>query len=421
MPYRIAFFEPDHTGHHLPYLARALGGFVDLDVELTLVTSPACPGSVEFGKSLAGFGSRLKVVTPLVGGPSSPLRNGIHRFRQLQGVLSDLKPDHFFIMYADGLWQLAEMASRLRLFSVPKGTVIEAILYRGGLAYPDAKGRSVGIKRALFTSMLRRATFSVLHMDDELLFDFAATHVGSQPVGGSRLVLTPNPVELRPMASIAEHRARCGLPADGRMIATTGMIAAYKGATQLIDAFCRFATSSGARPTDRLLLAGPHDAGAKARLLEADAAALTAAGRIIHIDRFLSDQDMFDFTGAGDVVSACYPNHSGRSSIILWAAATGRRVLAAERGCIGHVVKTNGLGDTVDPHDGAAFASQIGVAMDRAWSDADVRRVRGYSEFHSFANYRASISRFARERIGAPLLPQIEGVTAGQIRAAAGA
>jgi len=97
---------------------------------------------------------------------------------------------------------------------------------------------------------------------------------------------------------------------------------------------------------------------------------------------------MYSVAAASDLVTAPYPNHSGRSSIILWADASGTPVLATHRGCIGRVVETERLGSTCDVGDRGAFSAAIRAGLNRSWTPADRDRVTRYGQSRSVDNYR---------------------------------
>ena len=216
----------------------------------------------------------------------------------------------------------------------------------------------------------------------------------------TRVVLTPNPVWLGPPLPLGEARQRMELPVDGRDMSLTASIAPFKGALLLLEAFRRLA-DGGASSTDRLLLAGPHAGPVRQRLAEEPYRSWVADGRILSWDRFLTEEEMYTCAAASDLVVAAYPNHHGRSSIILWAAAAGRPSLGVAWGCIGHVIEQNALGETCDVLDIEKFAERLSLGLSIPWSQADADRVRRYAEFHSIENYQRIGTSLVRERVEA--------------------
>jgi glycosyltransferase involved in cell wall biosynthesis len=148
-----------------------------------------------------------------------------------------------------------------------------------------------------------------------------------------------------------------------------------------------------------LLLAGPHEAEVKAKLAEPPFAALLSAGRIHSIDRFLDENEMLMVAEASDLVLAAYLNHSGRSSIILWAGAAGKPVIGADRGTIHYVIHKERLGATCNVRDASEFVSTMRLMLDSPWNPEDAQRVREHAQWHRIENYQQLSSELVRSRL----------------------
>ena len=184
---------------------------------------------------------------------------------------------------------------------------------------------------------------------------------------------------------------------EGRVISLSGVIDKRKGADILAGAFAQ-AIRNGLDDAT-LLLAGPHYDDIKGALAAPEVRTLLDTGRILSIDRLLDEQDMYCAAAASDLVAAPYPNHSGRSSIILWAAAAGTPVLATHRGCIGHVVETENLGLTCDVSDPEELAAAIEAGLNQPWTTSDRERALRYGKQHTVDNYRELNARLVMRRI----------------------
>ena len=68
-----------------------------------------------------------------------------------------------------------------------------------------------------------------------------------------------------------------------------------------------------------------------------------------------------------------YVGHIGMSRVLLEAATVGTPVVAHEEGLVGHLVRSRGLGSTVDCRDSRAFAAAIRALVD------DPRAIERYS------------------------------------------
>ncbi len=393
-PYRLLLYEPIHTGHHLPYLARMLPALLDPRVKITLATTPAAIASDEFKQTLSPFADRINIEAICTTPPRNPRKNAAHRLRELLFCARTLKPDHIMVLYADGLWQPLTLRSLLSNKPIDPSIAIELFLYRGGFTYSDASRPIDRLSRFLFKHAVRKNLFAVLHLDDEILHAYALSL--ARPDTGPRCILTPNPVKILDAVDANTARKQLNMPASGRYIVAMGMMTPLKGMDLLIDAFLEHA---GAHPDDRLLLAGPHAEEIKSILNRTAIAKLVESQQIICLDRFLSEDDMFICSAAADLVVAPYPNHSGRSSIILWAAAAQRPSLGVNRGCISHVIKRQKLGWTCDVKNAAVFAGALGKALDEPWTLEDAYRVREYAKTHSIENYKKSACQLLRSKL----------------------
>lgn len=255
------------------------------------------------------------------------------------------------------------------------------------------------VRRVMFRSLLRRGVFDRLHIDHELLYD-KASRWAARSRSKTELVLTPNPILLADPMNKADARRELGLPVSGRLVTTTGMIASWKGVDRLLAAFLQFTEGSGSKVDDRLLLSGPHSDEIREILGQPAYRALVERGQIVSIDRFLNEQQMFTCAAAGDLTAAVYPHPSGRSSIILWAAAAGRPSLGTDAGCIGYVIRQQRLGLTAESLAPQPLARQIEQALAMPWTDDDVARVRQYASTHSVENYQRVACDFVRRRLG---------------------
>ena len=393
----VLFYEPSHTGHHYPYLARMLPAFVELPAKLTLLTTEKGRTSDEFEHYLSPFVDDLTVMTSCQEIPPhiKPVANAKFRALEAMRLTKALNPDHLMILYGDGIWQcLAARAMTFRKTFAPSVTV-EGILYRGGFSYPDANSIQNGIKRQMFKRLLKAGVFDRLLLDDEYLYDYALAVQPTKP--RTQVTLAANPVFLKPMQSQSSARSEIGLPTDGRIISLSGAIDARKGADLLVRAFIK-AKQEG-RVDAKLLLAGPHADEIRALLKSAEVSPYVDTGEVISMDRLLVGDEMFFVAAASDVVTAPYPNHSGRSSIILWAAAAGRPVVATDRGCIARVVQVEELGVTCRVTDTALFAASLADTLAKPWTEEDIKRSRAYAGYHDIENYQRINSMLLRKQL----------------------
>jgi glycosyltransferase involved in cell wall biosynthesis len=392
---RLLFYEPDHTGHHFAYLARMLPGFVELPIDVSIVTTRRALESVEYAKLLAPFGDRLEMIPSAMPAPRKPVANARHRLRELADAIRAARPDHVAVCYADGLWEQAYLAALVGRRPWPRELVVEGWLYRGRFAEANDRRLKSRLRRPMFAGLLRRGLFRKLHLHHELLYDFAKPLSAGTP---TEVVLAPDPIVIRPPMTPAEARRELGVPGDGTWIGVAGVIARYKGADLFLEAD-RLRRERGSEPAVRALLAGPQQEDIRAMLRQSPYREWIEDGSIVSVDRYLTENEMYAAAAAVDLVVAPYPQHQNRSSIILWAAAAGRPCLGSDESCVGHVIRAERLGSTCHVQDPAVLAEAISAALATPWTADDVARVRAYAEFHRMENYQSISSQLVRQRL----------------------
>jgi len=394
---RILFYLPNHTGHHFAYLSRQLPGFLELPVEVVVAITTRGLESNEYTKLLKRFEQDVTFAACCTAAPRGSLKNAKHRLRELVKAIETFDPDHVIVEYVDGMWEVAYANAVVGRRPWPRQRVVEAWLYRDRGVFGDRRDQRLRarLKRRMFVGLLKQGLFRRIYIDHELLYNYVLPIAVRTP---TEVVLPPNPIVLKPMVAKEAARKQFGLALDGPWISLSGMIARYKGAYLLLEAYRRRREKMGHR-AGRLLLAGPHEDGIRALLRQAPYDEWVAEGGIQSVDRFLDEDEMYLAAASADLVTAPYPHHTGRSSIVLWAAAAGRPSLGAQDGCMGHVIREHELGMTCDVLDPAMLADTMGSALERPWTDDDVRRVRKYAEFHRVENYRQVASSLVRHRL----------------------
>ena len=405
---RVLIFEPYNLGHRLHYVRTMLPGLTEIGCRVTLALSSETPSLPEYATHLAPLAGQFDLDAWMP--PNAPVRSlpGL-----LRRSIRRASPDALLVPTADGLAQVVGATRGLRPRVVPRGLWSEALMLRGGFAYPQPNWRA-RLKARLSRAAIARGPWSVLHHLDPLVYDHV--HANGRPPGRleREMRLMPDPVEPPTGATRAEVLARYGLPDEGvRYIGTVGQIDRRKGVHLLISAFA--AAASTALPAqerlqddDVLLLAGPQDAVVRG-MLSGEFRGLVESGRIRSLDRVLPAAEMADALVAMNVVCAPYWRHIGSSSIVIRAAAAGRPVLGSSYGWIGHVVERFGLGRTVDEQDAGRFARALRPALDASNEYRPPPAVGRFVRFHSPDNFRAAWTTNLRRRLGLP--PAIGAVT----------
>ncbi len=392
----VLIYEPVPDGHHMADLSRLLPGILELPVDVTLATVPETLEFEAYHSMVVPVLGRTKVETCCVRSSGSALHRNWQQYRECVAMVHRFRPDHLYVMMGDAVWWIMELFRLAGYRSWPRKLSADTYLVRGGFAYPEANRPSDRLRRFLFRRMLRSGHFDGILMLDEQGAAYAEKI--ARPGDHGRAVLSPAPlVQVAPL-TLTEARQRLGLPTNGKLVMTIGMICELRGVSRILRAFKRLIEMQ----TDgdlHLVLAGPHDDDAKAALDSADFAPLVDAGLVLSIDRYLNDEEMFTFAAAPDVLAVGTHRHGGRSSVIVWAAANGRPVVTTNTGSIGWVVDNEELGWTCDVTDAEQFAQTLHTAIVTPWTDKDSGRARAYASWHDVSNYRQIGTHTLREKI----------------------
>lgn len=372
---RVVLFEPRLKGHHGPWLAHALDALRPLrDAEVVLVTGTDFESAAARVPSLAAAARGVEVRPVLESGDDPEMVAGARkRIEELESVLQHEHPDWVYVLYADGMSQVAAASARFRSALRRSGTVVEAVQFRAPVCYPEYGGR---LRARLHWLAGELAPWTYRHHLDPLFVEGprAPAHLHHWDV-------FPDVVEEpRRALTRAEARQELDLPGDGRLIVAAGLLGGVKGTIELARAFL----SARRREDDLLVLAGPHDADLRAFV------AGCPRDSIVSRDQWIDPDQLVVYLQAATVVATPYPAHVGSVSIVLRAAGCGRFVLGSRTGWQGPMIPAFKLGLAVDPTEDA-LAAGIERSLDMGDAYVPSEESRSLLEFHSPSNFRAHL------------------------------
>jgi len=396
---RIFILEPNPDGHRFSYVRRLATAVSELGVEVIVSTTADGVASVQYAEQLRPVESMFTLVVGSIAGRRGPAGRQRRSAEMLSDAIRRHRPDHVYVPYADGTIQIMGARRMVGMHRAPVRCEIEAVMMRGALAY---RGR--GLRASLWSTAWLAATSAapvdVIHHLDRIAIDAIRAR---DPRLGRRMRLLPDPATPCSPVGSAEARTTLGLPQEGRLIGCVGSIDTRKGMDLLVRAFLGRRRAE----SDRLLLAGPHD-GALRDIIAGEASRAVASGRVISIDRYLTEAELGLAIDALDVVAVPYPRdrgHSGSSSILIHAAAHARPVLATDFGWIGATTREIGLGTTCNVSASAEFSQAIGSALDASGAYRPGECARRFVAFSSEANFAEHITLRLRQRMGLATTP----------------
>ncbi|HZK82842.1 MAG TPA: glycosyltransferase family 4 protein [Humisphaera sp.] len=412
---RVLIVEQNHLGHYYNYDRLVIDAIRTLGAEVVMAITPDGFASEEFRVHLSPIPGGIDIrpiLRPGRGGTMNGIRDAV---ANLNRAVKEIRPDILYVVTADGIAQAAGLARMAGLLAIPRTIYCECLINRLAFTYPNSAARrsdpnvraahSASTNLSLLT--LRKSPFSKIHLTDALAYQWVQTRGGALR---ERVHLLPDPVESLTPMSRAEARRSLGIPEKGRYLVCPGLLDNRKGIPILIEALSDSSILAG----DRLMLAGSTTPDIAAKLRCHPCVALREAGRLIVIDRVLSEREIFTAIFAADVVVCTYPHQPHPASIALKALACGRPTLASDTAWLGKMIPKFDMGWTVNVLDANAFAAALSTSLDQsaAWqiSDAGKRLV----QYCSAENYKNGWMAGLRHRMNLPPvtnLPTWEWVT----------
>ncbi len=398
----VMIFEPRYKGHHLYYVRLLIPALLEMGCRVSLATGPDVTRSDEYAVQIKPFGDEIAVFdrAEAAEGAAHPL--GVF-LRQLRAAVRELRPEHMLIPSADGIVQQLGIARLRGGAGFMKGCELEAMLLRcrfamKGLSWRD-RIKTWAIRRAIQVAPVSRLyTIDALALE-RLRKDGSAL--------GRRMQLMPDPLdEVGDAPTQTGARRMLGIPEGGRYIGIAGVLDIRKGIDKLLAAF----QAAHLKEDDRVLLAGRADRFVE-ELVRGRFAGLISSGRVMLINRVLSDEELVAAVAAMDVVCTPYLGHVGPSAMVMRAAVMGRPILASDYGWVHETVVRLKLGWTCDVRDKDAFAKKIETALERDAGVSDRPPLEQLRKYLSPENFVATWLGRIRERMGLPKKAVVEWKT----------
>jgi len=399
---KTLLFEQWQGGHYFNYLECLIPTLAEFCDEVVVAVTERAASSELFARQLAPLAwlgnVRFDTEVPF------PQGSGLAFRRQLgTNVLEAIarhRPDFVFLPSADEqllALPLLALSGRRRAL---RGVAIEAVIH-----YPSYTASVNGRERlvsAVQRGLLRSGVFSQLHFVNYLQYEDVQTHrwwwQGMARAAG-------DPVPQPPPLGRRAARVALGLDPGGRYLGMIGGLDARKSVPATLAAF----RAAKLPLTDRFLLAGQLTP-EYAKLVREDYADLVGSGRLVVLDRFLSNQELAQGFAALDVHCSVYHHFAGLSSLMLKSVAAGAPVIVGDQPSWARAtVRRFGVGHIADHRSVAGFARVLTQALDASDGAPPSEAVERLLRFHSLANFTEGLVERAALAAGrprpAPVLP----------------
>ena len=360
-------------GHYLNYVRYLVQAFAPLGCEIVVAVPKPALATPQFKMYLSPHQSwfRLEFIPPR--------DETINRWRIVQTdarafreLLDRVRPDAVYVPTLERMTQSLAWWLAFRRSGLPRPHC-EALL----LNLADAYGMS---RRPLFTRVaLHTMPFDIVHYIDPIAFDWVLSKVGGK--AGRKARFIADPIELVPLTR-SKARALLRLPEHKKLIMSVGMQDHRKGVDYLIAACARWQPVEPAS----IVLAGPLSPQIR-QLVSNEYRHLLDDGRLIVLDRYLSNEEINACCAAGDLIATPYRPQPRPAGIVLHAAAAERMVLATNNGWFAYMVPKFSLGRLCDPQDPELLADTFGRALIEAERYQLCAATKRLVEFHRSGNF----------------------------------
>lgn len=377
---RVLVFEPDVTGHHLQYVRVLVDALCEhVDAVDVILQKGAC-SSAAFVAHFAGLTySNVRFLEDV----EVPLNRGMYgtalaSWQALCRAIRKYRPERVYVPYADGLIQVAGIHTLVSRRSLIPGVRIEALMMRGGFAYPSDSVAS-RVRQELMFQCVLRSPFDVVHVLDPLVLSEIERR--SSLANSTRFRPIPEAVTPVPVLSQTSARRMLGIPQECDYLVCAGGIDARKG----VDLLLIVALGGGLPVGAKLLLVGRISDDVRGLVRAAQS---QIGDQLVVIDRYVTEEEFAFSILASNVVAVPYPAHQGSSGLLVRAAAADRFVLASDYGWVGWATRTFGLGLSVDVTSADTLRAAIAESFHRSRSHVRTTSCQRFLAFHTAENQK---------------------------------
>lgn len=338
----LLIIEPHGSGHHAIYVERMVEAAMATGRRVILGTTAAFQSDYLSGRRLGGV---LRPENVLLCDWCGPADGGLgawslfkkewaywNYFRRVyRSACERAEVGEVFIPYFDYL--MHAIALRGSPFDgVPVSGVAMRVNFHfaeaGVLAPPQ---RMSGVKKGLFKRFLSQSSLKHLYCIDPSLKVYAQQKLSAELV--RKVAYLPDPVDPPVRGACPETaRAAMGLPEAGKILLVYGSIEPRKGLSWLLQGL-----GQGGLDEWTVVVAGAQVDASTEMLRQEQAQSMAKAGRLILINRRISDEEEQQLFAASDAVWVNYVEFYQMSGVFVKAAVYGRPVIVNKAGVLGYI------------------------------------------------------------------------------------
>jgi glycosyltransferase involved in cell wall biosynthesis len=338
----LLIIEPHGSGHHAIYVERMVEAAMATGRRVILGTTPSFQSDYLSGRRLGGV---LRPEDLLLCDWRGPADVGFGAWslikkewaywdyfrRVFRAACQRVEVGEVFIPYFDYL--IHAMALRGSPFDgVPVSGVAMRVNFHfaeaGVLAPPQ---RLSGVKERLFKRFLSNSNLKHVYCIDPSLKAYAQQKFSGEL--GQKVAYLPDPVDppVRGACPVVT-RSAMGLPEAGKILLVYGSIEPRKGLSWLLQGL-----GQGGLDEWTVVVAGAQVDSSTAMLRQDEAQTMVNAGKLILLNRRISDEEEQQLFAASDAVWVNYVEFYQMSGVFVKAAVYGRPAIVNKAGVLGYI------------------------------------------------------------------------------------
>lgn len=378
---KVLIYEPSFTGHRLQYVRIMINALVKLADEVVFVTSNDVPESAQYKTHIQDLEGIFTLDASISRNSGNLVGHAINSVRSFLLAIKQHKPVHVYVPYADGFAQILGLFRFMGLAKIDKNMRLEILIMRAEY-FPNTEGWKTKIKNWFWFKMIDCSGAEIVHFLNSVVYENIKL---SNILRRSSPALMSEPVEHMEVIDINTARSDLDIPVNGRYISCFGALDKRKGIDLLLHAF----SSANLNENDRLLLMGPVSLEVR-QIIDSKYASLLGDGRLILVDRYITQDELVAGLCASNLVCTPYPEHLGSSGIVVRAATIGKPVLAANVGWMSYVVPKFNLGYNCDVQNKEIFRLSIEKHLEECSGYLSSAETISFNRFQSCENFANS-------------------------------
>jgi glycosyltransferase involved in cell wall biosynthesis len=398
---RALVFEQWRGGHYYNYLRCLVPRLAEHASQVIVAMTARAAAAPTFAPALDEF-RRARGVTiddsVPDADPALPAGQRFRLLRHLADAVARHRPDYLMLPSADAQTLALGLLGHVGLRPFGRSLHTAATFHYG--YGPAVATRKQALKELAYRTAYAGATWTRLNFVNFLYFEHARAR-GARWISRAHVVGDPVPQPER--LSKREARRMLGVPEDGRYLGLLGSLDVRKAVPELVAGF----RAARLGETDRLLLGG-RLAPEFQRFLVETAADLIRSGRLIVLDRFLSDGELSQGYSALDVACPLYRDFPGLASLMLKAIAAGRPTVVSDFGWMRAITRRFGVGHTVRLDDPEALGRTLASALDASADYREEEATARLLQFHEVSNFTEAMLADVRQLTGKTTAPEVK-------------